>query len=57
MANLLTLAIVFIIIAFAAWILGARGAAGFSWGIAKFLIVVFVVLFVISVLVGGVLNI
>jgi uncharacterized membrane protein YtjA (UPF0391 family) len=57
MAILLTLAIVFIIIAFAAWILGARGTAGFSWGIAKFLIVVFVVLFVISVLVGGVLNI
>jgi len=48
---------VFIIIAFAAWILGARGTAGFSWGIAKFLIVVFVVLFVISVFVDGPLNI
>jgi uncharacterized membrane protein YtjA (UPF0391 family) len=57
MATLRTLAIAFIIITFAAWILGARGTAGFSWGIAKFLIVVFVVLFVISVFVGGVLNI
>ena len=57
MALLLTLAIVFIVIAFVAWVLGARGTAWFSWDIAKFLIAIFVILFIISVVAGGVLNI
>lgn len=49
---LLTLAVVFVIIALAAWLLGARGFAGFSWGIAKFLIIIFIVLFLITLVLG-----
>lgn len=51
---LIGLAIVFIIIAFLAWVFGARGVAGFSMDIAKFLIVIFVVLFIIALLAGAV---
>ena len=57
MATLLDLGILFLIIAFVAYILGARGVAGFSMQIAKILIVIFVILFVISILFGLVLNI
>jgi uncharacterized membrane protein YtjA (UPF0391 family) len=35
-----------------AWLAGARGFAGFSWGIAKFLIVIFVLLFLIALVLG-----
>jgi len=48
---------VFLIIAFLAYVLGAKGIAGFSMGIAKILIVVFVGLFVLSFVFGAVLNI
>jgi uncharacterized membrane protein YtjA (UPF0391 family) len=57
MAILLELGIVFLIIAFVAYIFGARGVAGFSMQIAKILIVVFVVLFIVSLLFGAILNI
>jgi uncharacterized membrane protein YtjA (UPF0391 family) len=50
MIDLIGLAIVFLIIAFLAYIFGARGIAGFSMDIAKILIVVFVVLFVLTLL-------
>lgn len=57
MASLLELGIVFLIIAFLAYVFGARGIAGFSMEIAKILIIVFVILFVLSVLFGVALNI
>jgi len=40
-----------------AYVLGAKGVAGFSMDVAKILIVVFVILFVISVVLGLALNI
>ncbi len=50
MASLIGLAIFFIILAFIAYILGARGVAGFSMEIAKWLIIIFIILAIISVL-------
>lgn len=50
MASLLDLGILFLVIAFIAYILGARGIAGFSMEIAKILIVVFVILFVLTLI-------
>ena len=57
MATLLGLAILFLIIAVVAYVLGARGVAGFSMDIAKILIVVFLILFVLSVVFGLAFNI
>jgi uncharacterized membrane protein YtjA (UPF0391 family) len=57
MVALLDLGIVFLIIAFLAYVLGARGIAGFSMEIAKIIIVVFVVLFLISLVFGAAFNI
>lgn len=57
MVTLLGLGIVFLVIAFLAYIIGARGIAGFSMEIAKIIIVVFVVLFVLSLLFGAAFNI
>jgi uncharacterized membrane protein YtjA (UPF0391 family) len=57
MATLLGLAIVFLIVAVLAYLFGAKGLAGLSMGIAKTLVVVFVVLFAISFVFGAVLNI
>jgi uncharacterized membrane protein YtjA (UPF0391 family) len=57
MAGLLELAVLFLIIAFVAYVLGAKKIAGFSMGIAKILAVVFVGLFVLSFVFGLVLNI
>ena len=45
------------IIALLAYVLGAKGVAGFSMDIVKTLIVVFVVLFALSQVFGLVLNI
>jgi uncharacterized membrane protein YtjA (UPF0391 family) len=50
MDGLLSLAVFFIILAFVAYILGARGVAGFSMGIAKWLIIIFIILAIISIL-------
>jgi uncharacterized membrane protein YtjA (UPF0391 family) len=50
-ADLLTLAILFFIIALVLAILGVRGA-GISMDIAKWLIIVFIVLAIISLLLG-----
>jgi uncharacterized membrane protein YtjA (UPF0391 family) len=47
---LIGLAIFFLILALIAYILGARGIAGFSMEIAKWLIIIFVVLAIISIL-------
>jgi uncharacterized membrane protein YtjA (UPF0391 family) len=57
MATLLGLAIIFLIVAVLAYVFGARGVAGLSMDIAKLLMVVFVVLFAISLVFGAVLNI
>ncbi len=45
--GLLNLAVLFFILAIIAYILGARGLAGLSLDIAKWLIIVFVILAVI----------
>ncbi len=57
MVSLIQLGILFLIIAFVAYLFGARGIAGLSMEVAKILIVVFVVLFVLTLLFGIVLNI
>lgn len=55
MVSLLGLAVLFLIIAIICYALGARGLAGFTMEIAKILIVVFVILFVVTLLFGTVL--
>ena len=52
MANLLYLAIVFFVIALILGVLGVSGA-GISMDIAKWLIIVFVILAVLSLVFGG----
>jgi uncharacterized membrane protein YtjA (UPF0391 family) len=51
--NLIWLAIVFLILAFIAYILGARGVAGFSMEIAKWMVIIFVILAIVVFLFGG----
>jgi uncharacterized membrane protein YtjA (UPF0391 family) len=46
--NLLSLAIVFLVFALIAYIVGARGVAGFSMEIARFLVWIFIILFVVT---------
>ena len=48
MADLIGLAVVFLILALIAYILGARGIAGFSMEIAKWLVIIFIVLAIIT---------
>lgn len=50
MANLLSLAILFFILAIIAAVLGARGVAGLSMDIAKWLVIIFVILAIISLI-------
>jgi uncharacterized membrane protein YtjA (UPF0391 family) len=52
LVSLLGLAILFLVIAFIAYVVGARGVAGFSMGIVKFLIVIFIILFIITLVFG-----
>lgn len=52
MADLLYLAVVFFVIALILAILGIRGA-GISMEIAKWLIIVFIILAVLSLILGG----
>jgi uncharacterized membrane protein YtjA (UPF0391 family) len=47
MPGLIGLAILFLILALMAYILGAQGIAGFSMEIAKWLIIIFVILAII----------
>ena len=54
--GLLTLAIVFFVIALIAYVLGARGVAGMSAGIGRTLLFVFVVLAIIFAIVHFVQN-
>jgi uncharacterized membrane protein YtjA (UPF0391 family) len=48
MPGLIGLAVLFLILALVAYILGARGVAGFSMEIAKWLVIIFVVLAIVS---------
>jgi uncharacterized membrane protein YtjA (UPF0391 family) len=48
MPGLIGLAVTFLVFALIAYVLGARGIAGFSMEIAKWLVIIFVVLAVIS---------
>ncbi|MBC8107402.1 MAG: DUF1328 domain-containing protein [Anaerolineae bacterium] len=50
--GLISLAVVFFIIAILAYVLGARGVAGMSAGIGRTLLFVFLVLAIIFVIVG-----
>jgi uncharacterized membrane protein YtjA (UPF0391 family) len=52
MADLLYLAVVFFVIALILGIMGSRGA-GISMDIAKWLIIVFIILAVLSLILGG----
>jgi uncharacterized membrane protein YtjA (UPF0391 family) len=52
MVDLLGVAILFLVIAFVAYLLGARGVAGFSMEIAKIVLVVFVILFLVTLIFG-----
>ena len=48
MADLIYLSVVFLVLALVAYILGARGIAGFSMEIAKWLVIIFVVLAIVT---------
>ena len=48
--DFLSLAILFIVLAIVAAVLGARGIAGLSMTIAKWLVILFVVLAIVSLL-------
>jgi uncharacterized membrane protein YtjA (UPF0391 family) len=50
MADLIGLAILFLILALVAFVLGAKGIAGFSMTIAKWLVIIFIILAVITFL-------
>ena len=52
MSGLLSLAIVFFVIALIAYVLGARGMAGMSAGIGRTLLFVFLVLAIIFLIAG-----
>lgn len=53
MADLIYFAVVFLILALAFYIVGARGIAGFTMEIAKWLVIIFVVVAVITFFFGG----
>jgi uncharacterized membrane protein YtjA (UPF0391 family) len=55
MADLLYLAVVFFVIALVLAVLGVRGA-GISMDIAKWLIIVFIILALLSLILGGSFN-
>jgi uncharacterized membrane protein YtjA (UPF0391 family) len=50
MVDLLYVAVVFLVIALIAYVLGARGLAWFSADVAKFIVWLFVILFIISLI-------
>jgi uncharacterized membrane protein YtjA (UPF0391 family) len=56
MATLLGLAILFLMVAFVSYLLGAKGVGGFSMSVAKVMIVVFVMLFAATLLASTVSN-
>lgn len=48
MADLIGLAVVFLVLALIAYVLGARGVAGFSMEIAKWLVIIFIILAILT---------
>lgn len=48
MAGLIYLAVVFLVLALVAYIAGARGIAGFSMEIAKWLVIIFIVVAIVT---------
>ncbi len=50
MADLIFLAVIFLVLALVFYIMGARGIAGFSMNIAKWLVIIFVIIAVITFL-------
>lgn len=42
-------AVVFLVLAIVAWIVGARGVAGLSMTVAKWLVIIFLVLMLVSI--------
>jgi uncharacterized membrane protein YtjA (UPF0391 family) len=50
MADLIYLAVIFLVLALVFYILGARGIAGFSMEIAKWLVIIFVVIAIVTFL-------
>ncbi len=52
MADLLTLAIIFFILAIIAAVLGMWGVAGVSMDVAKWLVIIFIILAIISLIFG-----
>jgi uncharacterized membrane protein YtjA (UPF0391 family) len=56
LAALLGVAILFLILAFAAYLMGAKGIAGLSMSVARVLIVVFVLLFMATFVLGNTSN-
>jgi uncharacterized membrane protein YtjA (UPF0391 family) len=53
MADLIWLAVVFFVLAIVAWLLGARGVAGISAEAAKWMVIAFIVLAILSIIFGG----
>jgi uncharacterized membrane protein YtjA (UPF0391 family) len=51
--DLIWLAVLFLVLAFVAYVLGARGVAGFSMEIAKWLVIIFVIIAIVVFLFGG----
>ncbi len=52
METLITLAVVFFVIALIAYVMGARGVAGMSAGVGRTLLFVFLVLAVVFLIIG-----
>ena len=48
MADLIGLAVIFLVLALVAYVLGAQGIAGLSIDIAKWLVIIFVILAIIT---------
>ncbi len=48
MADLIGLAVLFLILALIAYVLGAKGVAGISMTIAKWLVLIFIILAIIA---------
>jgi len=51
MADLIYLAVIFLVLAMVFYIFGAKGIAGFSMEIAKWLVIIFVVIAVVTFIV------
>ncbi|MDY0388218.1 MAG: DUF1328 domain-containing protein [Methanolobus sp.] len=50
MADLIGLTILFLILALVAYVVGARGIAGLSMAIAKWLVILFIILAIVSLI-------